>query len=115
MLGNADLLRKVLYVVDTIPSPPDSKEWPTGYIRGVAGLKEQVDDVARRTADQIGYLGEWHSHPDGAACSPSPDDRKFLAWLTGHMFADGLPALMGIVCEGGQVVWQLACGNPRNV
>ncbi len=115
LLGNADLLRKVLYVVDTIPSPPDSKEWPTGYIRGVAGLKEQVDDVARRTADQIGYLGEWHSHPDGAACSPSPDDRKFLAWLTGHMFADGLPALMGIVCEGGQVVWQLACGNPRNV
>ncbi|WP_419164457.1 Mov34/MPN/PAD-1 family protein [Candidatus Palauibacter sp.] len=115
LLGNADLLRKVLYVVDTIPSPPDSKEWPTAYIRGVAGLKEQVDDVARRTASQISYLGEWHSHPDGAACSPSPDDRKFLAWLTGHMFADGLPALMGIVCEGGEVVWQLGCGNPTNV
>ena len=114
LLGNADLLRKILYVVDTVPSPPDSKEWPTAYIRGVAGLKEQVDDVAHRTANQIGYIGEWHSHPDGAACSPSPDDRKFLAWLTGHMFADGLPALLGIVCDADEVVWQLGSGNPPN-
>ena len=114
LLGHSDLFRKVLYVVDTIPSPPDSEEWPTAYIRGAAGLKEQVDNAARRTGEGIGYLGEWHSHPDGAACTPSGDDREFLVWLTRQMFSDGLPALMGIVCGGGEVVWRLGRGDLGN-
>lgn len=108
LLGYADHLRKVLYVVDTIPSPPDSEEWPNSYIRGSAGLKAAVDEMARRTANIVGYLGEWHSHPDGASCSPSQQDRAFLAWLTQHMSLDGMPGIMAIVCETGTVSWQIA-------
>ena len=74
LLGYADHLHNVLYVVDTIPSPPDSEEWPNSYIRGSAGLKTAVDDITRRTANVVGYLGEWHSHPDGASCTPSQHD-----------------------------------------
>ena len=28
------------------------------------------------------HSGEWHSHPDGIACSPSGDDLNVLSWLT---------------------------------
>ena len=108
LLGYVDQLRKVLYVVDTIPSPPDSEEWPNSYIRGSTGLKEAVDDISRLTAGVVGYLGEWHSHPDGAACNPSHRDEAFLAWLTQYMSLDGMPALMAIVCESGVLSWQLA-------
>jgi len=31
-----------VYVADTVPSPPDSKEWPTLYIRGCVGLEKEV-------------------------------------------------------------------------
>ena len=108
LLGYSDHLRRVLYVVDTIPSPPDSEEWPTSYIRGSVGLKNVVDDKARLTAGVVGYLGEWHSHPDGAACQPSHQDEAFLAWLTRYMSLDGMPGIMAIVCESGAVSWQIA-------
>ncbi|MXW18464.1 MAG: hypothetical protein F4123_12275 [Gemmatimonadetes bacterium] len=105
LLGYTDHLRKVLYVVDTLPSPPDSEEWPSSYVRGCDGLKEAVDAIAHRTGGAVAYLGEWHSHPDGSTCEPSPDDLVFLAWLTGHMFVDGMPGLMAIVGEGDDVSW----------
>lgn len=107
LLGCRDHKRRHLHVVATIPSPPDSDEWPTAYIRGCEGLEAQVNAIENRTGGWLGYVGEWHSHPDGAECSPSRDDRAFLAWLTGHMFRDGYPALMGIVCEAGEINWQL--------
>ena len=108
LLGYPDHLRKVLYVVDTLPSPPDSEEWPRSYIRGCDGLKEAVDAIARRTGGAIAYLGEWHSHPDESTCEPSLADLAFLAWLTDHMFLDGMPALMAIVGEGDDVSWHTA-------
>ena len=112
LLGYSDQLRKSLYVVDTIPSPPDSEEWPNSYVRGCAGLKKAVDDVTRLTAGVVGYLGEWHSHPEGAACKPSRRDEAFLVWLTQHMSLDGMPALMAIICAGDTVSWQVAASTP---
>ena len=108
LLGYTDQLRKVLYVVDTLPSPPDSDEWPRSYIRGCDGLQEAVDEITRRTGGAIAYLGEWHSHPDESTCEPSLADVAFLAWLTDHMFLDGMPALMAIVGEGDDVSWHTA-------
>ena len=43
LVGSLDLERKIAYVIDTVPSPPDSEEWPTVYIRGCRGLRRQVD------------------------------------------------------------------------
>ena len=108
LLGYPDHLRKMLYVVDTLPSPADSEEWPRSYVRGCDGLKEAVDAITHRTGGAIAYLGEWHSHPDGSTCEPSPADLVFLAWLTDYMFLDGMPALMAIVAEDGDVSWHTA-------
>ena len=111
LLGYPDHHHRMLYVVDALPSPPDSEEWPTSYIRGCAGLKEAVGEVTSRTAGTVEYLGEWHSHPDESECEPISADLVFLAWLTDHRFRDGMPALMAIVCEGDDVVWRTATRN----
>jgi proteasome lid subunit RPN8/RPN11 len=107
LLGTYDLPRKTLYVVDTIPSPPDSEEWPTLYIRGSVGLREKVSNIAEMTANQLEYVGEWHSHPDGCSCMPSEDDIKVFTWMTDRMSAAGLPALMTIVGAGRSSMWFL--------
>ena len=110
LVGCRDQQRGLLYVVDTIPSPSDSDEWPTGYVRGCAGLGEAVERMAKLTGGEVGYLGEWHTHPDGAPCRASRHDRTFLAWLAQHMAVDGAPGLMAIVCEGEAVHWEVAAG-----
>ena len=79
-----------------------SVEWPTTYIRGSNGLAETVRKVEEQTLGQIGYVGEWHSHPRGASISPSEDDRKAYSWLVGHMNAETLPAIMLIVGDGSK-------------
>ena len=105
LLGTYDMDRRIVYVVDTIPSPPDSEEWPTVYIRGRSGLQEQVERIQKRTEGQLQYIGEWHSHPNGCACDPSNDDRKVFLWLTENMAAEGLPPLMAIVGDKRRAKW----------
>ncbi|MGI8860784.1 MAG: Mov34/MPN/PAD-1 family protein [Rubrobacteraceae bacterium] len=102
LVGTYDMQRKILYAVDVLPSPPDSTEWPNLYIRGSKGLARRVKEIGEITDGQLGYLGEWHSHPRGHAPSPSNDDRKAFAWLQEHMDRDGLPAVMLIVGEGDE-------------
>lgn len=108
LLGAFDVERRVVYVVDTLPSPLDSQERTTLYIRGVEGLHEQLEDAQRRTFGQLEYVGEWHSHPDGCACTPSRDDLTVLSWLSSHMDADGVPGVMMIACEGAAFTVLLA-------
>ena len=101
LLGSFDLERKTAYIVDTIPSPPDSEEWPTLYIRGCKGLEHHVKAIHKRTDGMLHYVGEWHSHPDGCSTQPSDDDMLVFAWLTERMNSDGFPALMMIAGEAG--------------
>ena len=105
LLGTIDLARRVVYVVDFIPSPPDSEEWPTCYIRGATGLKEQVERVHMSTGGQLHYLGEWHSHPKGCSPYPSADDIKVFTWITEALDVDDLPGVMMIVAEGGTALF----------
>ncbi len=107
LMGAYDLDRRIIYVVDTIPSPPDSEEWPTLYIRGKKGLAGQVKEITAITDGQLEYVGEWHSHPENCACRPSDDDLKVFGWLTKNMAEAGLPALMAIAGQGPIVAWYL--------
>lgn len=99
LIGSHDMQRKVLYIVDTIPSPIDSVEWPTVYIRGCRGLEREIKNVSDVTANNLYYIGEWHSHPEGFSCLPSSDDKKAFLWLTDLMGDYGFPALMIIAGE----------------
>lgn len=101
LLGAVDIARRIVYVADTIPSPPDSEEWPTLYIRGAAGVAAEVERVQKVTAGQLHYVGEWHSHPRHCAPLPSSDDLKVFAWITEALDPDDLPAVMMIVADEG--------------
>ena len=110
LLGSFDMERRIVYIVDALPSPPDSEEWPTLYIRGSEGLAEKVAALTQKIHGMIEYIGEWHSHPDGAGTTLSKDDLKVLAWLENLMQADGYPATMMIVEQPGSVGYYV--GNP---
>ena len=107
LLGSYDTQRKIVYVVDCLPSPPDSQEWPTLYIRGHRGLRSQIEKKQQITANQLTYVGEWHSHPVGCSVTPSPDDRQVFDWLSDHMKIDGLPPLMLIIGDPGKYAFYL--------
>ncbi len=100
LIGSFDTARRVCSIVYLLPSSPDSKEWPTSYIRGCQGLQENVKRVQTQTLGQLTYVGEWHSHPRGASTMPSADDRKAYSWLVEHMNIDSLPAIMMIIGDG---------------
>ena len=97
LLGTVDPKRKVVYAADVLPSPADSDERPTSYIRGTRGLAEQVAHAREITHEAIDYIGEWHSHPAGAGASASTDDLKAISHLTELRAADGYPAVFLIV------------------
>lgn len=94
LLGMHDMHRKKIYLVDTILSPSDSHEYPHAYYRGILGLKERLANISLITADNIGYAGEWHSHPPKTSTEMSTDDKELLAWIKEHMNSVGLPGLM---------------------
>lgn len=94
LIGHFDADRKTVYVADILGSPPDSKEWPTVYIRGAEGLSASVTDIQGRTASMLQYVGEWHSHPDVCSCLPSAEDKRAFAWLVELMELDGYPGVM---------------------
>jgi integrative and conjugative element protein (TIGR02256 family) len=94
LIGSYDMERKIIYVIDTLPSPPDSEEWPTVYIRGCRGLKGEISRIKNVTLNRLTYVGEWHAHPEGSGWKPSQDDHKAFCWLAEIMDSEGLPALM---------------------
>lgn len=102
LIGAFDTFHQVCSIVDVLPSPPDSKEWPTSYIRGCSGLREQVEEIQSLTVGQLSYVGEWHSHPDGCSTRPSADDLKAYQWLIGHMHLESLPGIMLIIGESSE-------------
>ena len=102
LIGSFDMIRHKIYLVDTILSPADSEEYPTAYIRGIEGVGEKLTEVGLRTANNLEYVGEWHSHPEGCGVDPSIDDKKLFAWLEQNMSSNSRPALMLIVGDRKQ-------------
>ncbi len=103
LLGFFDTKRKLIYISDTVASPPDSQEWPTLYIRGCQGLREQVAALAHKSDGVLEYVGEWHSHPNGASTAASLDDRQVFTWIAQEAEKDGLPPVMLIVGDSERV------------
>jgi integrative and conjugative element protein (TIGR02256 family) len=99
LLGYYDFTVGALVLVAALPAPADSTSTAGSFERGVDGLKEAVEEAARRTAGVVGYVGEWHSHPRGQSATPSSDDVYQLIHLALGMEADGLPGVQLIVGE----------------
>ena len=103
LIGYFDVPRRTVYVVDALRAPRDSAEHQTAFVRGYAGLREELDVAEVASGGQVVYVGEWHSHPDGAGVGMSRDDSVLLATIAEEMHMDGWPGVMMIVGEGGRV------------
>lgn len=108
LVGVFDTQHRRIYIVDHILSPADSQESPTGYVRGVAGVPEELTRISECTGRQVVYVGEWHSHPDNYPVRPSEDDKLLFAKLQQERQAVGLPAVMVIAGEHGTTGWYVA-------
>ena len=63
--GVANHKTKTIHVIGLITAPPDSRANSVCFFRGHQGLPEQVGAVTEGSGGQLGYIGEWHSHPKG--------------------------------------------------
>ena len=99
LVGTVDAHRKSILLVDALPAPPDSEEWPTAFIRGSVGLRKDVEKIEKWTGQAVHYIGEWHSHPSGISLKMSSDDKQVLEFVTKHMRSEGLPGIVLIVGE----------------
>lgn len=101
LIGSWDRRRKIVYVTGFTGPPPDSKRDATGFIRGVRGLRTAMQKVSLNTLDNLGYVGEWHSHPKHHPANLSADDRAFLREMKEHTLLEDAPALMLVAGEDG--------------
>ena len=100
MVGVVDREHRQICIIDVLPAPPDSREWPVGFVRGHQGLAERVNAISRRTMGNVVYVGEWHSHPKGCRVSPSRRDWRAIVKCSLFMQAEGLPCFMLIAGDG---------------
>lgn len=96
LFGLADIPAKRIHLVDASPAPPDSEETTSSFERGIVGVDELINSTRRRTAGQVRYVGEWHSHPLRCSTRPSLTDGRQIDWLAALMGMDSMPALMVI-------------------
>lgn len=109
LIGAFDSKYKTCYVVDSIPSPDDSVEYPDAYIRGSKGLLDNIQKIEEITVGNLGYIGEWHSHPTDVT-DRSTDDMKLLTSISRHNAYEGIPGVMIIVGESHISVYiEAAC------
>jgi integrative and conjugative element protein (TIGR02256 family) len=113
LIGSFDASRGVVQIVAALPAPTDSQQAPTYFVRGALELKAAVDGMARRSAGALGYIGEWHSHPDGAAARPSSDDEAVFGYLKAHLGPAGTPYVMAIC--GAHEIWLRAGWQSRQI
>lgn len=103
LLGTFDVVRGIVHVLAALPAPPDSRQAPTYFIRGVKDLQPLVEQFATATAGRLHYMGEWHTHPDHAAARPSAEDEEVFGHLRTHLEPAGSPFAM-MIC-GAKDSW----------
>lgn len=101
LLGVLDMEAKSIHVSMALGAPADSKGDPSGFERGIIGLRSKIAGATGATAGQLVYVGEWHSHPAGYSATPSVKDLLQLAELAELLDMNGVPALMAIVNDDG--------------
>lgn len=96
LVGYVNLKRKIVYVSHALQPSRDSHGTREGFTRGVEGYPAAIKEIEARTGGILGYVGEWHTHPEGST-KPSPIDRGALAEIQHRLDAAGIPGVIVIV------------------
>lgn len=99
IVGFHDMTHKTVFIVDALPAPADSQGTPSSFDRGIHGVQELLEKISAQTGGNVGYIGEWHSHPDGSSSRQSKMDINQLTELAESLSMDGLPAYQMIVSQ----------------
>lgn len=72
-MGVCNYKTKTIHITSSIKAPVDSKSSPTQFVRGHHGLAKEISTIVNNSGGQIGYVGEWHTHPEGPNCLSTQD------------------------------------------
>lgn len=90
-------------VILEVTGPPAGSSWGRTWFRRGAGDINAL--LERRWREGVYYLGEWHTHPNGAP-DPSPDDlRAMLSISVQPSYACPEPILL--ILGGRSTAWHL--------
>lgn len=64
-IGCVNYKTKTIHVTDIVTAPSDSQTSSACFYRGINGLPERVKEINENSGFQLGYVGEWHTHPFG--------------------------------------------------
>ncbi|MGW4420480.1 ThiF family adenylyltransferase [Streptosporangium sp. NPDC004631] len=112
MLGAFDDSTGVISIDMATGPPPDSQLSSVYFDHGTAGTQEVINHHIRRTGNFAGFVGMWHTHPNGRA-QPSPTDEAGMAAIT-TFAGTGRRALMMILAGTPRVweTWRESTGMP---
>ena len=88
LIGLCNLKTNTIHVIDSIEAPEDTIHRGDYLVLGKAGVKKKLSKIERRSGATFGYVGEWHSHPNGPNAFSVIDVNEF-AKRTEEMKADG--------------------------
>ena len=77
LLGQCNLKTNTIHVIDTIEAPEDTIHRGDYLILGKKGVRKKLSQVERRSGATFGYVGEWHSHPNGPNDFSATDYEEF--------------------------------------
>lgn len=102
LIGQCNLKTNAIHVIDTIEAPEDTIYRGDYLLLGKAGVKKKLSQIERRSGATFGYVGEWHSHPNGPDDFSTTDFEEF-ANKAEEMIADGAskPILEVLVSPAG--------------
>ena len=88
LIGQCNLKTNTIHIIDTIEAPEDTIHRGDYLVLGKAGIRKKISQVERRSGATFGYVGEWHSHPNGPNGFSAADFEEF-AVKAEEMEADG--------------------------
>lgn len=88
LIGQCNLKTNTIHVIDTIDAPGDTIHRGDYLVLGKTGVRKMLSQIERRSGATFGYVGEWHSHPNGPSGFSATDFEEF-ANKAEEMKADG--------------------------
>ncbi|UOY05719.1 Mov34/MPN/PAD-1 family protein [Muricauda sp. SCSIO 64092] len=103
-IGLVNYKTKTIHVTDVVLAPPDSEASEGCFIRGIDGLREQVEEHKKKSGQTFGYIGEWHSHPHGPMGASLKDVQTMSKFKSDYVRNNySIPVFMIIVTPAGLI------------
>ncbi|MFC1706150.1 ThiF family adenylyltransferase [Planctomycetota bacterium] len=118
LFGERDDAGRVIWVHEATAATLDSHGSPSRFVCGTDGVQDRHDHLQAVTGT-MGWVGMWHSHPEGKPL-PSPIDLTSMTRLSaGAISAGNLMLIVGVGCDTlyslGASLFSSVAFEPRTV